>query len=133
MLRGGSLVMSIVAVAGCSAPVESGLRDSFVEQVSANKFVKDVQRRGDDLVFAAPDVRGQVARWHVHIDSAVIEPNADPAQPYKGTVKSSWFVNDERVLPRGRDSNLPVELLDNGVSQDCWAFWVAATKRWSWE
>jgi hypothetical protein len=31
------------------------------------------------------------------------------------------------------ESNLPIELLDNGVSQDCWAFWNPATNRWDWE
>ncbi len=63
----------------------------------------------------------------------MIAPNNDEKQPYKGTVKSSWYVNDQPVLPRGRESNLPIELLDNGVSQDCWAFWESEAKRWSWE
>ncbi len=130
---GAALVIAVLASPACSRPTESGLRDSFAQQVAANKFVKDFHRSGDDLAFSAPDTRGNTARWRIHVDSAVVEPQDDPAQPYKGTVKSSWFVNDEHVVPRGRDSNLPVELLDNGLSQDCWAFWVAATKRWSWE
>ena len=31
------------------------------------------------------------------------------------------------------ESHADTELLDNGLSQDCWALWDPATKSWSWE
>jgi hypothetical protein len=37
------------------------------------------------------------------------------------------------VEPLGKNSNLPVELMSNGLSQDCWAFWEKESSRWSWE
>jgi hypothetical protein len=48
------------------------------------------------------------------------QPN-DQKQPYKDTVKSTWYANYQLILPTGRDSNLPIELLSKGVSQDCWS------------
>ncbi len=131
LLQVASLV-AVLTLAACGKPAVEGLRDSFAEQVAANRFVKDFQRNGDDLLFSAPDSSGSPATWRVHIDSAVIE-KADDESRYKGTVKSSWFGNGEAVIPSGRESNLPVELLDNGISQDCWAWWEPDTGRWGWE
>jgi hypothetical protein len=125
------VVSAAVVVAACGPPV-SDLRDSFAQQLSANKFIKDFHRSGDDLTFTGPGADGGVAKWRVHIDSTLVEPNDDPAQPYKGTVKSSWFSDDKPVLPRGRDSHLPIELIANGLGQECWALWMQAEKRWSW-
>jgi len=127
------LLTAVALSAACSsAPPEQGLRDSFAQQLGANKFIKDFHRSGDDLMFTGPGADGGVAKWRVHIDSALVEPNDDPAQPYKGTVKSSWFSDDKPVLPRGRDSHLPIELMADGLGQECWAFWMQAEKRWSW-
>ena len=119
--------------AACSRPDVQSLRDSFAQQVASNSAVKDFNRSGDDLTFSGPGVESDVAKWRVHIDSAVIESQKDGPMPYKGTVKSSWFVDGRRIEPRGRDSNLPIPLISNGVSQDCWAFWDKTAKRWSWE
>ncbi len=119
---------------GCSQqPQEAGLRDSFAAQLSANEFIKDFKRNGDELTFSAPGADGGTAQWRVTIASAVVEANDNPAQPYKGTVKSSWYSDGRPVEPAGRNSNLPVELMSNGLSQDCWAFWEAASQRWAWE
>src|SRR5262245_62053259 len=115
--------MAILVAACGGAPAESGLRDSFAEQMAANTFIKDFQRSGDDLTFIGPGAEGGVAKWRVHIDSTVVEPNDDPQQPYKGTVKSSWYSNDQLVRPRGRESNLPIELMATELAQECWAFW----------
>lgn len=129
-----AIIIAAIVAAGCSsAPSDSGLRDSFAQQVAANKFIKDFQRNGDDLTFSGPGAEGGTAKWRVHINSAVVEPYTDPAMPYKGTIKSSWFSNGAEVRPRGRESNLPVELLANGVSNDeCWAMWKLAEKKWDW-
>jgi hypothetical protein len=126
-------IVAALTAAACGKPAVDGLRDSFAQQIQANKFVKDFQRNGDELLFSAPDATGSPAKWRVHIDSSVIDDYRDNTRPYKGTVKSSWFANGEAVIPKGRESNLPVELLDNGISQDCWALWEKSTKRWGWE
>ena len=129
-----SLIAAVtVAACGKPSPTVDSLRDSFAQQVQANRFVKDFQRNGDELLFAAPDSSGSLAKWRIHIDSSVIDANRDETRPYKGTIKSSWYANGEAIIPKGRESNLPVELLDNGISQDCWALWEKDTKRWGWE
>jgi hypothetical protein len=125
-------MVAVFAAAACGKPTVASLRDSFAEQVKANQFVKDFQRNGDELLFSAPDGAGNPAKWRIHIDSSVVDTFRDETRPYKGTVKSSWFVNGAAVTPAGRESNLPVELLDNGISQDCWALWEKSSQRWGW-
>ena len=132
-LRLAHVLIAALAIAACGKPGVDDLRESFAQQLGSNRFIKDFQPSGDDLTFSGPGADGGVAKWLVHIDSAVIEPNDDPAQPYKGVVKSSWYSDNQLVRPRGRDSNLPIELMANGLSQDCWAFWDKAAKRWSWD
>ncbi|MEQ1731687.1 MAG: hypothetical protein ABL982_25220 [Vicinamibacterales bacterium] len=130
----GSLLVLLALTTACnSAPPADGLRDSFAQQLSSNKFISDFQRSGDNITFKGPRPDGTPSIWRVHIDTVTIEPQKDEQQPYKGTVTSSWFVNGEQVAITGADSNLPIELTSNGLSQECWAFWEAATKRWSWE
>ena len=43
-----------------------------------------------------------MAKWRIHIDSAIIESTNDAEKPYKGTVKSSWFANGYNVKPEYR-------------------------------
>ena len=120
---------------GCSTkPGTDSLHESFVQQLQANKVVKEFNRQGDDMRFVAPGANGEDrASWRVHIDSAEIQENTDPAHPFKGLVKSSWYANDQLVKPRLRDSNLPLELTSNGLAQECWALWDNANGRWGWE
>lgn len=130
----GSLIVLLALTTACnSVPPTDGLRDSFAQQLSANTFVSDFQRSGDNITFKGPRPDGTPSIWRVHIDTATVAPQESEAQPFKGTVTSSWFVDGEKVDITGADSNLPIELTSNGLSQDCWAFWEAATKRWSWE
>ncbi len=131
-LRVTALVL-ILAVAACGAPPEQGLRDSFSTQISANRFVKEFQRNGDDLTFSGPGPEGGTAKWRVHIDSSVVEANEDAKLPYKGTINASWYADGQKIEPSGAEANLPFELLSNGLSQVSWAFWDAAAKRWTWE
>ena len=131
-VRQAAAVIAVLTLAACGKPGVEGLRESFAQQMAANRFLHDFQRDGDDLTFSGPGAEGGVAKWRIHIDSAVIEPNDNPAQPYKGIVKSSWYSDNQIVRPSARDSNLPIELTDNGLSQDCWAFWERDAKRWSW-
>jgi hypothetical protein len=116
-------------------PAESSLRDSFAEQLAANSAVKDFERQGDDLTFSGPGTEGDTSKWRIHIDSAVIEETGTPRAPYKGTVKSSWYDNGKliQISADGIESNLPSPLISNGLAQDCFAYWNAATKKWSWE
>jgi hypothetical protein len=37
------------------------------------------------------------------------------------------------IVPSGPESNLPFELISNGLGQDCWALWDPAGERWTWE
>jgi hypothetical protein len=131
-----AVVATAAVNAACSGvPGEQGLRDSFAQQLGANKFVKDFQRNGDDMTFVGPGPEGGTAKWRVHLDSAVVEPNQDKSNPspYKGTVKSSWYADDKKIEPGARQSNLPFELNSNGLSQECFAYWDQAGKKWGWE
>ena len=132
--RSGLLLATLLFSAACSnAPQEDGLRDSFAQQLAANKFVAEFQRSGDNMTFRAPRPDGTPSTWRVHIDETAIEPQSNERQPFKGTLRSSWYVNGEKIEITGRDSNLPIELTSNGLSQECWAFWEANERRWSWE
>ena len=135
ILRYTAIFAATIVAAGCSGkPRESGLRESFAQQLAANKFIKDFQKNGDELTFSGPGAEGGgEAKWRVHIDTAVIEQTDDAAFPYKGTVKSSWYANGQQIAIRGRESGLPLELLDNGIAQDCWAMWDKSAKKWGWE
>ena len=130
----GSLLVLLALTTACnSAPPADGLRDSFAEQLSANKFISDFQRSGDNITFKGPRPDGTPSIWRVHIDAATVEAQKDEKQPFKGTVTSSWFVNGEKVEITGADSNLPIELTSTGLGKECWAFWDAGAKRWGWE
>ena len=128
-----ALAAALAAAACSTAPGEQGLRDSFAEQLGANRFVKDFQRNGNELTFVGPGPNGGEAKWRVQIESAIVEANEDEAQPYKGTIRSSWFGDGIKIEPKGADSNLPFELMSNGLAQEPWAFWNKAAGRWSWE
>jgi hypothetical protein len=137
LIWASAVVLFASAAAGCGKPSASSLRDSFAQQMAANRFIRDFQRDGDELTFSGPGAEGGQAKWRVHIDSAVVEDNSEEsnreAQPYKGIVRSSWYSDGQLIEPSGRDSRLPIELTDNGLGQDCWAFWDAASKKWTWE
>lgn len=135
MTRRLGLILALVCfITACSStPPADGLRDSFAQQLSANKFLSDFQRSGDNMTFKAPRPDGTPSIWRVHIDTATVQQQSDEKQPYKGTIASSWFVNGEQIVITGRDSNLPIELTSNGLSQECWAYWDPTAKRWSWE
>ena len=134
MLRIATAVSMVVLIAACGRPGTDGLRDSFAQQLAANRFIMDFARNNDDLQFSGPGAEGGIAKWRVHIDSAVVEANDDPGKPYKGTVKSSWYSDGQLIQPSGRnDSRLPIELTDNGLAQDCFALWNETDKKWDWE
>jgi hypothetical protein len=133
-MRGAVMLVLALAAGACSStPGEQGLRDSFAQQLQVNRFISDFQRNGDDLTFAGPGPEGGNAKWRVHMDGAAVEANNDEQQPYKGTIKSSWFADGRKIEPSATDSRLPFELTSNGLSQDCWAFWDAAAQKWDWE
>jgi hypothetical protein len=132
-----AVLLAVVGPAGCGgaeevAPDENSLKDSFSEQIQSVGLVRGFQRNGDELTFSGPYGREADAAWRIHIDSTLVERQDDERQPYKGTVKSSWYVNGTKIEPRGTYADLPTDFLDKGVSQDCWAFWEAGAKRWGW-
>ena len=129
-----ALALCVLFLIGCSsAPGTDGLRDSFAQQLSANRFISDFQRSGDNMTFKGPRPDGTPAVWRVHIDTATVEKQSNARQPFKGTVTSSWYVDGQEIAITGGDSNLPIELTSNGLGQECWAFWDPQGKRWSWE
>jgi hypothetical protein len=134
-MAAGLIAFAALGVACSGQPGEQGLRDSFAQQLGANRFVKEFQRNGDEMTFVGPGPEGGTAKWRVHIDSGIVEPNEDTSNPspYKGTIKSSWFADGQKIEPGARQSNLPFELNSNGLSQDCYAFWDEAAKNWDWE
>ena len=133
LIRTLIVISTLVIATGCGKPSESDLRDSFAQQLAANKSVKDFQRSGDEMRFTGPGADGTVTKWRVHIDSSVIDDIKDAEKPYKGTVKSSWYAGDYKVEPDRLESNLPLELISTGLAQDCWAAWNKTTKKWEWE
>jgi hypothetical protein len=130
-------VLAAVPLIGCGKPSTAGLRESFAQQLSANRFIRDFAQNENEMTFTGPGAEGGQAKWRVHIDSAVVEDNTDDAtrdaQPYKGIIRSSWYSDGHLVEASGRESHLPIELTDNGLGQDCWAYWDLASKTWSWE
>jgi hypothetical protein len=127
------IAVAALQVACSGQPGEQGLRDSFAQQLAANRFINDFQRTGDEMTFVGPGPDGGTAKWRVHIDSAVVEPNDDQAMPYKGTVRSSWYANGQKVESSAARATLPFEITSSGLSQDCWAFWAPADEKWDWE
>ena len=122
-----------LAAAACGRPGEAGLRDSFAQQLAANRFVTAFERQGDELTFTGPGPEGGTAKWRVTIDAARVEATDDEAQPYRGTIESSWYADGRKIEPALTESNLPFELTSNGLSQDCWALWDESAGRWGWE
>jgi hypothetical protein len=126
--------LSACALLGCRrATPERQLRDSFIQQIASLSIVRDFQRSGDEVTFSARYAEKPDAKYRVRIDSTAIEPAADGKTPYTGVVKSSWYINGEPVRPRGAYSDLPLPFLDNGLAQECWAFWEDESKQWSWK
>lgn len=126
--------LSGFAVVACrQANPEQELKDSFLQQIASTPIVRDVQQSGDEVKFSARHGDTPDAKWRVHIDSVSVERQADGKTPDKGLVKSSWYVNDEAIRPRGAQSDLPLAFLDNGLAQECWALWDKTGQRWSWK
>ena len=131
----GSSVLLTLITAGCGKPGVNDLRDSFAQQLAANKFVKDFQKNGDDLRFTGPGGRrnrDQMARAHRLGGHRTDQGFGSYSKPYKGTVKSSWYAGDYKVMPDPHESNLPLELISTGLAQDCWAAWNKTTNKWEW-
>ncbi len=139
-MRRGLLTVCVTALtlSACRAAApeprrEQQLKDSFVRQIAASGIVRDLQRDGDTVSFRARHVDELDAKWRVHIDAASIEPDAGGKGPDKGLIKSSWYVNEEPIPPRGDQSDLPLPFLDAGIAQECWALWDSTHRQWSWK
>jgi|SRR5262245_29506347 len=128
------LVLGLSALlVACRAAPEQQLKDSFAQQIASSGIVRDFQQKADEVVFAAKYGERLDAKWRVHVDSASIERDADGTTPYKGVIKSSWYVDGEQIRPRGDQSDLPLAFLDKGIAQECWAFWDKRNHQWSWK
>lgn len=130
-------LVAVVAVAGCAGAQaqadDESLRDSFAERIETSSFVSDFSRNGDELTFSGTLREGGTAEWRVVIDSSVVEPNElDDAMPYVGRITSGWYANGQVVEYLGSMSALPQEVLDRGLGQECYAYWLAEDRRWDW-
>lgn len=131
----GILLTVGLLAAGCSrgAPDDDSLRASFAERIATSSFVSDFERDGDTLRFTGPTRGGRTANWEVRIETALIEANEfDPVAPYQGRITSEWLADGEVVEYLGNMTALPQAFLDRGVGQECWAYWIAADRRWDW-
>lgn len=127
--------LGTVAASACGGGVTAtpeNLKESFTKLVASVALVHDFKQTGDDLTFTAAYANEPNAQYRVHLDSALIEAQNNADQPFKGTMKSTWYINGTAVVPRGTYADLPTEFLDKGVGQDCWAFWEPKTKTWGW-
>lgn len=131
-------VLRIVAVAGtlaltgCAKHDAESLRVSFAQEVSSIALVRDFQRKGDDLTFAAPDAAGSDAHWRIHVESVIIDHNDDEMKPYKGAITSFWYMNGALIEASTLGSHLPKGFKEKGLGQDSSALWEAQTRQWHW-
>ena len=135
MKAGWACLALLLAAAGLGCgggPGVESLRESFAQEIEVIDFVHDLEIDGDDLTFFRPDGSGQDVSWRVHLDSAIVERQDDEAMPYRGIISASWYANDRMIGSRGSTSELPLWILDAGLSHECWAFWEQSTSRWNW-
>ena len=127
-------LLGLVTLAGCGSGAfsEEGLIESFAQQIASIEFVRDFERQENQVTFAREDAGGLDVRWRVQIETTVIEPYDDAATPHRGIVRSAWYADDRLVTNTETTSRLPAWILDTGLSQDCWAFWVEETQQWDW-
>ena len=120
---------------GCTSiqPNNEILLNSFTDQIASSTFVTDFVRDGNELRFYGPNGKGGEAAWLVRIETVLVESNEfDPVAPYYGRIRSEWAADGTVVEYLGSMTALPQEFLDRGVGQECWAYWLAAEKRWDW-
>ena len=70
-LLGYLLIFAVVGLAACSSkPGTDSLHESFVNQLRANRFVKELERSGDDIRFTGPGANGVAVQpaGRVHLD-----------------------------------------------------------------
>ena len=112
---------------GCTSiqPNNESLLNSFTDQIAS--------RDGNELRFHGPNGKGGEAAWLVRIETVLVEPNEfDPVAPYYGRITSEWIADGTVVEYLNSMTALPQEFLDRGVAQECWAYWLAAERRWDW-
>ena len=125
------LSLLLAGCAGSTGPTTTTLKTSFADQIASIDHVENFGRNGDELTFTRLDGAGDEIQWRVVIDEATVEQPREDGQPLRGIVKSSWFMNDRPVRISGDVSNLPLWVLDAGLSQECWALWEEEDG-WGW-
>jgi hypothetical protein len=137
-------IASLVGAAalGCTEPQadedilradEDSLRASFAERIETSSFVEDFTHDGDELSFSGPDGEGGTAAWVVRIETSLVEPvELDDEMPFQGRILSEWKKDGEVAPFLGNMTAVPKAFQDRGLAQECWAFWIAAERRWDW-
>jgi hypothetical protein len=124
-------ILTALASFGRAEP-EWQLKNAFFAQL-ASAGVQDFQRTGNQATFTVRYGSSPNARWRVHVDAATVEHASDGSTLYKGSISSSWYVDDRPIVVRGDQADLPLRFLDAGVAQECWALWDSHTRLWSWK
>lgn len=139
--RCGLAALAFVGVfVACGQPLdepnEDSLKASFVAQIEADEYVKDVRVYGDEIHFERRDRSGEHVDWEVRINSLSVESWAGEEAELAGHVISDWSVAGRPVTvevgPSGLVTDMPIWVLDAGLAPECWAFWDEETKTWGW-
>ena len=142
--RSRLVALGVLAVAGvflaCAESVPEpdvrSLRASFVAQIEADEYVKDLKVYGDEVHFARRDGSGVHVEWRVRIDSLEVGSGGGEGAQVVGHVVSGWSVAGRPVSveigPDGLVTDMPIWVLDAGLAPECWALWDEDAKTWGW-
>lgn len=139
LLVGLGALAAVVGLA-CAEPLdepnEDSLKASFVAQIEADEYVRDLNVYGNEIHFARRDGSGEHVEWEVRIDSLSVEPWAGDEADVAGRVVSGWSVAGRPVSvevgPNGLVTDMPIWVLDAGLAPECWALWDEEAKTWGW-
>ncbi len=132
--------LAILGGLACAEPLdepnEDSLKASFVAQIEADEYVRDLSVYGDEIHFARRDGSGEHVEWEVRIDSLSVEPWGGDEADVAGRVVSGWSVAGRPVSvevgPNGLVTDMPIWVLDAGLAPECWALWDEEAKTWGW-
>ncbi|MCE2558199.1 MAG: hypothetical protein J4F98_06155 [Acidobacteria bacterium] len=129
-------VLGLACAEPLDEPNEDSLKASFVAQIEADEYVRDLNVYGNEIHFARRDGSGEHVEWEVRIDSLSVEPWAGDEADVAGRVVSGWSVAGRPVSvevgPNGLVTDMPIWVLDAGLAPECWALWDEEAKTWGW-
>ena len=131
-----AMLVGLACAEPLDEPNEDSLKASFVAQIEADEYVRDLNVYGNEIHFARRDGSGEHVEWEVRIDSLSVEPWAGDEADVAGRVVSGWSVAGRPVSvevgPNGLVTDMPIWVLDAGLAPECWALWDEEAKTWGW-